>query len=57
MLIKYLRELERDGLIKRERIEKNPPRVKYSLTDDGKSLVPILKAIENWGKSQMENNL
>ena len=57
MLTKSLRELEKDGLINREVIEKNPPRVKYSLTADGKSLVPILKAVEAWGKSQMTSKL
>lgn len=57
MLTKNLRELEASELISREIFETNPPRVRYSLTERGKSLVPILKELERWGKSQMAQAL
>lgn len=49
MLTKSLRELERDGLVRREQFNEIPPHVDYSLTDTGKDLLPIFYAIMNWG--------
>lgn len=43
-----LRELETDGLICREVFAEVPPKVEYSLTPLGKSLHPILLAMEEW---------
>jgi DNA-binding HxlR family transcriptional regulator len=49
MLTKQLKELESDGLIIRDVRSSFPLRVEYSLTDDGRSLVPILQAMSEWG--------
>lgn len=49
-LTKQLRELEADGLIKREVFPEVPPKVEYSLTNKGEKLVPILMMLEKFGK-------
>ena len=51
MLTLHLRELERDGLIHREVYREVPPKVEYSLTPFGESLVPIIRGMANWGES------
>ena len=45
-----LKELEADGLVHREEYPQIPPKVEYSLTDRGKSLIPILKQMCAWGE-------
>lgn len=55
MLTQVLRELEIDGIINREQFMEVPPRVEYSLTENGENLIPALKALANWGK-QMKNS-
>lgn len=49
MLTQQLRELEAQKLIHREVFPIIPPKVEYSLTDLGKSLLPILVAMRDWG--------
>lgn len=44
-----LKELEADQLIHREEYPQIPPKVEYSLTERGKSLIPILDALCEWG--------
>lgn len=53
MLSKQLRELEADELIDREVFAEIPPRVEYSLTKKGKSLLPIVKAMQAWGEADL----
>ena len=51
-LSQNLKELERDGLIHREMYPEVPPRVEYTLTPRGASLVAVLDKLCDWG---MEN--
>jgi DNA-binding HxlR family transcriptional regulator len=44
VLTERLRELERDGLVRRLDFGEQPPRVEYSLTDKGNALMPVLLA-------------
>jgi len=48
MLTLQLRELERDGLVRRDVFAEVPPRVEYSLTDAVDELLPILQALGEW---------
>ena len=57
MLTKQLRELERDGLIRRKVFRQVPPRVDYFLTPAGRSLVPILETLCEWGKQRMRRSM
>lgn len=49
MLTQQLRELESDRLIHREVFPVIPPRVEYSLTELGQSVMPVLVAMRDWG--------
>jgi DNA-binding HxlR family transcriptional regulator len=53
MLTKQLRELEHDGIIKRKVFKQVPPKVEYSLTPLGKTLIPLLNALCDWGIEHM----
>ena len=44
-----LKELESDRLVLRKEYPQIPPKVEYSLTDRGKSLIPILDSMCEWG--------
>ena len=50
VLTAQLRDMEANGLVRREVYAEVPPRVEYSLTELGQSLKPILDAIWNWGE-------
>ena len=50
MLSQTLKNLEQSHLVHREVYPEVPPRVEYSLTDTGKSLMPAIMALIDWGK-------
>jgi len=54
MLSQRLRELEADGLIVRRDRERVPPHVEYELTEEGRSLAPVLQALYDWGAARAE---
>lgn len=61
VLAATLKELIADGIIRRIQFNEIPPRVEYSLTDKGRSVVPILQSICKWSgayhKDDNENTL
>ena len=51
-----LKKLEADGIVQRKVFTKKPPlKVEYSLTDFGKTLIPLLHAIAEWGDYVVDN--
>ena len=50
MLSKQLKELETDGIVNRKVHQVVPPKVEYSLTEFGLSVIPILKSFSDWNK-------
>jgi DNA-binding HxlR family transcriptional regulator len=54
MLSLQLKDLEKDGIIKRKVYPEVPPRVEYYLTDFGKTLIPMLEEIARWGRNLAE---
>ncbi len=54
VLTDNLRSLEADGIITRTAYPEVPPRVEYALSELGRSMWPILQAMEEWGKGYRE---
>jgi DNA-binding HxlR family transcriptional regulator len=54
MLSLQLKDLENDGIIGRKLYAEVPPKVEYFLTDFGKSLIPMLEEIAQWGRNLAE---
>nr|WP_273387872.1 helix-turn-helix domain-containing protein [Cohnella zeiphila] len=57
MLIEQLRELERDNLIIRTVYQQVPPKVEYSLSDYGKTFIPVMDAMAQWGLVHRERKV
>lgn len=53
MLTKQLRELEQDGIVERTIYPESPPRVEYSLTELGFTILPVVNHIYLWGQEHM----
>ena len=53
MLYKQLKELEQDGIVNRRVHQIVPPKVEYSLTEFGNSLIPILRSFSEWNKRNL----
>ena len=54
VLSNTLKTLEADGLVLRTFYQEVPPRVEYSLTDTGRSLVPIILELTEWAQKNMK---
>lgn len=57
MLTLQLKELVQDGLINRFDYQQVPPKVEYSLSEQGKTLMPVLEAMHLWGQSHAKHCL
>ena len=55
MLTQQLREMEAQSLIERRVYPVVPPKVEYSLTELGRSLMPVLIAMRDWGSSYLHS--
>ena len=53
MLVSQLRELENDKIIKRKVFPVVPPKVEYSLTSLGKTLIPVIIEMKKWGEKYL----
>jgi len=56
MLTQQLKSLEENGLINRVVYNEIPPKVEYSLTDTGKTLIPILENLSEWAHEYINTN-
>jgi DNA-binding HxlR family transcriptional regulator len=56
MLSAQLKELERDNLIIRTEYQQIPPKVEYTLSDTGISLMPVLNSMCGWGAEHLPDN-
>ncbi|MBC7861575.1 MAG: helix-turn-helix transcriptional regulator [Bacteroidia bacterium] len=56
MLSMQLKQLEMDGIVKREVFPEVPPRVEYSLTKEGKGMLPMLEALAEWGRTKAKRD-
>lgn len=54
-LTKQLRELERDGFLLRHDFQEVPPHVEYALTDLGRSFIPVLQYMKQWGEANLSD--
>ena len=57
MLSQCLKEMESVGMIIRKQYMEIPPRVEYSLTQEGESLIPALEALHKWGSNMKSINV
>lgn len=55
MLSQTLKNLEQSHLVHRQVFPEVPPRVEYSLTDTGKSLMPVISALIEWSKEHFKD--
>lgn len=55
MLTRQLRELETDGLVHREVYPQVPPKVEYSLTALGESVIPVVRSLCDWGEAYVRH--
>lgn len=57
VLANELKELEVVGLVKRKAYKELPPRVEYELSSSGRSLMPVLHAMADWGNSHVAKQI
>lgn len=56
VLNQQLKEMEEDGILVKEAFNELPPRVEYSLTETGKSLVEVLWLLNKWGENLLDKS-
>lgn len=56
ILTQHLRELEDDGVVVRTVFPQVPPKVEYSLSDYGKTFIPIMSSLSGWGQAHAERD-
>lgn len=54
MLVNQLREMEEDKILERIIYAEIPPRVEYKITDYGKSLMPVIYVMQEWGLNDLK---
>lgn len=57
MLTEQLRQMETDGLIHRKVYAEVPPKVEYSITEKGLTIIPIIESLREWGYKFKEDTL
>lgn len=55
LLSERLKDLEHEGIVKREVFPETPVRIEYSLTDKGRALEPVIQGIQTWSQSWVDN--
>jgi DNA-binding HxlR family transcriptional regulator len=55
ILASRLRMMEDQGLVAKSAYQTNPPRFAYELTDKGKALLPVMRALKDWGMQWIPN--
>lgn len=56
VLSERLKDLEHEGIVKRDVFPETPVRIEYSLTEKGTSLEPLMREMEKWSQSWLESN-
>lgn len=56
MLTEQLRDMEKDNLIVRTVYPEVPPKVEYSLSDYGRTFIPVMQAMAQWGLVHLDRN-
>ncbi|TFB14140.1 transcriptional regulator [Filobacillus milosensis] len=56
VLSERLKDLEKEGIVKRTVFDETPVRIEYTLTEKGKALEPILKQIQSWSDKWIETD-
>ncbi|WP_404785029.1 winged helix-turn-helix transcriptional regulator [Altericista sp. CCNU0014] len=54
MLIQQLRDLEQNGVLSRTTLSVMPPKVEYGFTDYGRTLIPVLQPLCDWGQEHLK---
>jgi DNA-binding HxlR family transcriptional regulator len=54
LLSERLKDLEQEGIVKREVFPETPVRIEYSLTEKGMALEPLLRELEKWSQNWIE---
>ena len=57
MLTRQLRALEEDGLVSRTEYQCMPPRVEYTLTERGRTVIPLLMSLKDWADEELADQI